>query len=157
MICSRHRVIRRFIFSSILMTIDLWLNIWLFHDIYLKSMEGHLSRIDYEKLSCKISLQYFSFALINCSKWTCWLGSWMFPHRGFTMWKHQCVDLWSSYVSGYWSCSSSVEIHVFLNMVSELVWRLAPVVDRDHEVELPHLHFLSFSYIYGLRGLFHSF
>jgi hypothetical protein len=32
---------------------------------------------------------------------------------------------------------------------------LAPVVDRDHEAELSHLHFMSFSYISRLRGLFH--
>jgi hypothetical protein len=44
---------------------------------------------------------------------------------------------------------------VFSNMVSELVSRPAPVEDRDCEVELPHLHFMSFSYISRLRGLFH--
>ena len=83
------------------------------------------------------------------------MGSWMFPRRGFTTWKHRCVDLWSGYVSGYWRFSSSIGIHVLSNMVSEPVWRSAPVVDRDREAGLPHLHFLAFSYIYGLRGLFH--
>jgi hypothetical protein len=52
-ICSRHRVIQWFIFSSILTTIDLWLNTQLVHDLYLKRMEGHLPMIDCEKLSCK--------------------------------------------------------------------------------------------------------
>jgi hypothetical protein len=33
--------------------IDLWLNTLLVHDLYLKSMEGHLLMIDCEKLSCK--------------------------------------------------------------------------------------------------------
>jgi hypothetical protein len=33
--------------------IDLWLNTQLVHDLYLKSMEGHLLMIDCEKLSCK--------------------------------------------------------------------------------------------------------
>jgi hypothetical protein len=33
--------------------IDMWLNTWLVHDIYLNSMEGHLLMIDCEKLSCK--------------------------------------------------------------------------------------------------------
>jgi hypothetical protein len=79
----------------------------------------------------------------------------MFPRRGFTTWKHRCVDLWSGYVSGYWRCSSSVGIPVLSNMVSEPVWRPAPVVDRDREAELPHLHFLAFLYISGLKGLFH--
>ena len=65
----------------------------------------------------------------------------MFPHRGFTTWKHRCVDIWSGYVSGYWMCSSSVGIPVVSNMVSEIVWRPALVVDRDREAELPHLHF----------------
>jgi hypothetical protein len=40
-------------------------------------------------------------------------------------------------------------------MVLEPVSRPTHVVDRDHEVELPHFHFLSFSYIFGLKGLFH--
>ena len=80
---------------------------------------------------------------------------WMFPHMGFTMWKHQCVDIWSGYVSGYWRCSSSIGIPMLSNMVSKLVWRPAPVVDRDREAELLHLHFHTFSYIYELRGLFH--
>jgi hypothetical protein len=44
---------------------------------------------------------------------------------------------------------------VLSNMVSEPVSRLVRVVDRDHEAELPHLHFMAFSYIFGLRGLFH--
>jgi hypothetical protein len=34
--------------------IDLWLNTRLVHDLYLKSMEGHLLMIDCEKTSCKI-------------------------------------------------------------------------------------------------------
>jgi len=79
----------------------------------------------------------------------------MFPRRGFTTWKHWCVDLWFGYVSGYWRCSSSIGIPVLSNMVSEPVWRPAPVVDRDREAELPHLHFLAFLYISGLKGLFH--
>ena len=108
-------------------------------------------RNSFVKSFCNI----FSFALINCSKWPRWLGPWMFPRRGFTMWKHQFVDLWSGYVSGYWRCSSSVEIHVLSNMVSEHVWRPAHVVDRDREAELPHLHFMSFSYVFGMRGMFH--
>ena len=79
----------------------------------------------------------------------------MFPRRGFTTWKHQCVDIWSGYVSGYWRCSSSAWILVFSNMVLEPVWRPAPVVDRDREAKLPHIHFLSLWYIYGQIGLFH--
>jgi hypothetical protein len=63
MICSQHRVIRRFIFSSIVMTIDPWLNNRLVYYIYLKSMEGHLVMIDCEKLSCKISSYYFFFCI----------------------------------------------------------------------------------------------
>ena len=39
-ICSRHRVIRRFNFSQIIPTIDLWLNTRLVYDLYLKSIEG---------------------------------------------------------------------------------------------------------------------
>jgi hypothetical protein len=34
--------------------IDPWLNTRLVHDLYLKSMEGHLLMIDCEKLICKI-------------------------------------------------------------------------------------------------------
>jgi hypothetical protein len=74
-ICFRHRVIQRFILSSILTSIDLWLNTQLVHDLYLKRMEGHLPMIDCEKLSCKISFhcvrstrfihEHFSFH----SKW----------------------------------------------------------------------------------------
>ena len=79
----------------------------------------------------------------------------MFPRRGFTMWKHQCVDLWSGYVSGYWRHSSYFGIHVLSNMVLEPIWRPTHVVDRDREAELPHLHFLTFLYISGLIGLFH--
>jgi hypothetical protein len=52
-------------------------------------------------------------------------------------------------------CSSYFGILVFSNMVSKHVRRLAHVVDRDREAEFPHLHFLSFSYISGLRGMFH--
>ena len=85
----------------------------------------------------------------------CWLGPWMFPHRGFTTWKHRCIDIWSGYVSGYWRCLSSIEIPLLSNMVSETVWRPAPVEDQDREAEFPHLHFLAFMYISGLRGLFH--
>ena len=135
--------------------IDMWLNTRLVHDLYLKIMEGHLSMIDCEKLSCKNISVIFYFALINCSKWPRWLGLWMFPRRGFTMSKHWCVDLWSGCVSGYWRCLSSVGIPVLSNMVSDPVWRPAPVVDRDCEAELYHIHFLSFLYISGLRGLFH--
>ena len=58
-------------------------------------------------------------------------------------------------LSDYWNCFSSFGIPVFSNMVSEPVWRPAPVVDRDREAELPHLHFLAFMYISGLKGLFH--
>jgi len=43
----------------------------------------------------------------------------MFPCRGFTTWKHWCVDLWSGYVSGYWRCSSFVEIPVLSNTHNE--------------------------------------
>jgi hypothetical protein len=53
-ICSRHRVILRLIFSSILMTIDPRLNTRLVHDLYLKSIEGHLLTIDCEKVICTI-------------------------------------------------------------------------------------------------------
>ena len=73
----------------------------------------------------------------------------MFPRRGFTKWKHHCVDIWYGYVSGYWRCSSSVGIPMLSNMVSEPVWRPVPVVDRDREAEFPHLHFMVFSYISG--------
>jgi hypothetical protein len=45
-ICSRHRVIRRFILSLILTAIGSWLNTQLVHDLYLKSMEVHLPMID---------------------------------------------------------------------------------------------------------------
>ena len=83
------------------------------------------------------------------------MGSWMFPRRGFTTSKYQCVDFWSGCVSGYWRCLSSIGIHVLSNMVSEPVWRPAPVLDRDREAELAHLHFLEFTYISRLRGLFH--
>jgi hypothetical protein len=53
---NQRRTRSQFILSSILMTIDLWLNTRSVHDLYLKSMEGHLRMIDCEKLSCKISL-----------------------------------------------------------------------------------------------------
>jgi hypothetical protein len=33
--------------------IDPWINTRLVHDLYLKSMEGHLLMIDCEKISCK--------------------------------------------------------------------------------------------------------
>ena len=39
-ICSRHRVNRRFNFSQIIPTIDLWLNTRLVQNLYLKSIEG---------------------------------------------------------------------------------------------------------------------
>jgi hypothetical protein len=34
--------------------IDSWLNTRLVHDLYLKSMEGHVLMIDCKKFSCKI-------------------------------------------------------------------------------------------------------
>jgi hypothetical protein len=39
--------------------IDMWIKTQLFHDLYLKSMEGHLSMIDCEKLSCKSLCNFF--------------------------------------------------------------------------------------------------
>jgi hypothetical protein len=36
--------------------VDLWLNILLVHDLYLKSMEVHLLKIDCEKLLCIVFL-----------------------------------------------------------------------------------------------------
>jgi hypothetical protein len=36
--------------------IDLWLNTRLVHDLYLKIMEGHLSMINCEKISCKYNI-----------------------------------------------------------------------------------------------------
>jgi len=36
----------------------------------------------------------------------------MFPYKGFTTSKYQCVDVWSGCVSGYWRRLSSVEILV---------------------------------------------
>ena len=39
--------------------IDPWINTWLVYDLYLKSMEGHFSMIDYEKLSCKSLYKFF--------------------------------------------------------------------------------------------------
>jgi hypothetical protein len=59
--------------------IDLCLSSRLVHDIYLNIMERHFRMIDFEKL-----YNIFSFSLINCLKWSRWLWSWMFPHRGFT-------------------------------------------------------------------------
>ena len=44
--------------------IDLWLNTRLVHDLYLKSMEGHLLMIDCEKLSCKSLCKIF-FCIIK--------------------------------------------------------------------------------------------
>jgi hypothetical protein len=44
---------------------------------------------------------------------------------------------------------------VLSNMVSDLVRRSAPVVDRDREAEFPHIHFLSFTYISRISELFH--
>ena len=58
-------------------------------------------------------------------------------------------------MSGYERCSSSVGIPLLSNMVLDPIGRPTPVVDRDRKVELSHLWFLSFSYIYGMRGLFH--
>jgi hypothetical protein len=58
--------------------IDMWINTRLVHDIYLNSMEVHLSMIDCEKLSCKISVS-FSLALINCYKWPLGWGHGCFP------------------------------------------------------------------------------
>jgi hypothetical protein len=39
--------------------IDMWIKTRLVHDLYLKSMEGHLLMIDYEKLSCKSLCKFF--------------------------------------------------------------------------------------------------
>ena len=39
-------MIWQLILSLILMTLDLSINTWLVHDLYLKSMEGHLAMID---------------------------------------------------------------------------------------------------------------
>ena len=46
------------------MAIDPWINTRLVHDLYLKSMEGNLSMIDCEKLSCK-NLSVIFFFYIN--------------------------------------------------------------------------------------------
>jgi hypothetical protein len=60
--------------------IDPWLNTQLVHDLYLKSMEGHLLMIDCEKLSCKIF-----FFCINILPQVAMLAGAMdcFPLRGF--------------------------------------------------------------------------
>jgi hypothetical protein len=44
---------------------------------------------------------------------------------------------------------------VLSNMVSEPVRRPTPIVDRDCEDEFNHLHFILFTYISRLKGLFH--
>jgi hypothetical protein len=54
--------------------IDLWLNTRLVHDLYLKSMEGHLLKIDCEKLLCKI---FFFCINILPQVVACWLGPWI--------------------------------------------------------------------------------
>ena len=46
-IISRPEVIQQLILSFILMTLYLYLNTRLVHDLYSKSKEGHLSMIDY--------------------------------------------------------------------------------------------------------------
>jgi hypothetical protein len=60
--------------------IDLWPNTRLVHDLYLKSMEGHLLMIDCEKLSCRIFFFWINIlpqvsmlvGVVDC-----------FPPRGF--------------------------------------------------------------------------
>jgi hypothetical protein len=47
------------IFIDLNSYIDLWLNTRLIHEFYLKSMEGHLSMIDCEKISCKSLCKFF--------------------------------------------------------------------------------------------------
>ena len=116
-------------------------------------MKGHLSMIDFEKLSCK-SLSKFFFCINKLLQLATLVG-FVDVYRGFTTSKHWCVDIWSGFVSGYWRFYSSFWILVFSKMVSEPVWRLAPIVDRDREYELSHLHFMSFPYIFWLRGIFH--
>jgi hypothetical protein len=69
--------------------IDPWLNTRLVHDLYLKSMEGHLLMIDCEKLSCKI----FFFCINKLPQVAMLVGAMDVSPQGFYHVKTSCVDL----------------------------------------------------------------
>jgi hypothetical protein len=118
-ICFRHKLIRCFIFSSIIITIlicGLTPNWSMISIQSSNNMDGHLLKINCEKLLCR----HFTFPLIYFLKWLFWLGPWHISlFEGFNHVKNRCDDLLFCCVSSCLRCSSCVDIPCFIEQFEE--------------------------------------